>query len=339
MSYWRTKETLVTGGCGNIGSYLVEQLVQQEANVTVVDNLESGDVRNLNGVKNEIEFINADLINFDTCVDVSKTADVVFNLAGRTHGVGYSDEHHGEMLFHNTVSQFNVLEAARRTDVERVLVTSSSCIYPDDAPVPTPEFPTLKGHPEEGNEGYGWAKRMGELQGSYYHNEYDIDVAICRPFNIYSPRYVWRGEDNSHVIPALVKRVLDGEDPLTVWGSGNQKRNFLHAYDAAQLMLTITKEYACADPVNIGFEDEVTIQELVTLICDVANKNPEIEFDTSKPEGSPRKCADSSLLRRVSDGYTPKISLREGIQEMIDWYRNTFSDTVELSTDHGTSED
>ena len=225
-------------------------------------------------------------------------------------------QHHGEMLYNNTVIQLQMLEAARQNDIKRFLVVSSSCVYPDDAPAPTPELQTMTGLPERVNEGYGWAKRIAELQARYYHDEYGMNIAICRPFNPYGGRYRWSGE-KSHVIPILVKRVLDGQDPLVVWGSGRQRRTFLHARDTARLMMIVTERYPQAKPVNIGYDDDISIAELVSLICDLSGKHPKIVFDTSKPEGRFRKSADAALLRRISNNYEPEIDLRRGITDLL----------------------
>lgn len=120
--------------------------------------------------------------------------------------------------------------------------------------------------PESVNEGYGWAKRIQELAGTYYAREYDMKVSIVRPFNPYGGNYRWGSEEKAHVIPALVKRVMDGEDPLIVWGSGQQRRNFLHASDATRLMMKVVEKDLVSTPVNIGYDDDVTIAELVSLI-------------------------------------------------------------------------
>jgi nucleoside-diphosphate-sugar epimerase len=324
MSFWRYRKVLVTGGCGFLGSYLVEELVRVGAEITVVDNLEAGTLENIASVTGQVHFIEADLIDFGACLNVSQGMEVVMNLVGRTLGVGYSSKHPGEMLFNNTVTHLNMLEAARRNEVERFLVVSSSCVYPDDAPIPTPELPVLTGLPEQANEGYGWAKRVAELQAQYYYQEYGMKIAICRPFNPYGARYLWHGEQNSHVIPTLVKKIMDGQNPLIVWGSGKQRRNFLHAHDTVKLMMMITERYAVAKPVNIGYEEDTSIAELIFLICKVTGRQPEIIFDASKPEGRFRKCVDSTLLSKITDNYSPGISLEDGIHEMVKWYNQTF---------------
>ncbi len=323
MSYWQSKSVLVTGGCGFLGSYLVEELVKAGAVVTVVDNLETGTLDNLCAVRGQVRFIEGDLRDFGTCVAASTGIEVVMNLVGRAYGLEYSTKHHGEMFYHNTIVQLHMLEAARLSEVPRFLVVSSSCVYPDEAPVPTPELDVMTGLPEQVNEGYGWAKRAGEIQAKYYRSEYDMDIGVCRPFNPYGGRYRWGGE-KSHVIPTLVKRILDGEDPLVVWGSGKQRRNFLHARDTARLMMLITENYACAEPVNIGYDEDISIAELVSLICDVSGRHPQVVFDPSKPEGRFRKCPDAARLRAVSHNYQPEIRLEQGIEEMVGWYHREF---------------
>lgn len=324
MEFWRGRRVAVTGGCGFIGSYLTEELVASGATVTVVDNLEAGSLDNIASVSKDIQFVQADLTMLDQCVRAAEGVDVVMNLAGRVRGVGYSNNHHGEMLFRNSVIQLNMLEAARRVGVSRFLAVSSSCVYPDEAQAPIPELPVTYGLPESSNAGYGWSKRIAELQAEYYHSEYGMGIAIVRPTNACGSRYIWRGEQDSFVMPTLIKKVMDGADPLVVWGNGQQRRNFLHAKDIAQLFMLVTEHYSCAKPVNIGYEQDTSISELVDLICRVTGKSPRIVFDTSKPTGCLRKCVDSTLLRQVTRGYEPQVSLEKTVQEMVGWYHRTF---------------
>ena len=324
MTYWSGKKVLVTGGAGFIGSYLVEELVADGAEVTVVDNLDTGRIENLSTVRGSIRFIEADLTDKCVAEEVTTGVEIVMNLAGKAYGFEYSMMHHGEMLTSNALINLNVLEAARRNGIERFLVVSSSCIYPDNAVVPTPDLDTFEGLPESVNEGYGWAKRIAELQARYYAREYNMQVAIVRPFNPYGGRYRWQG-DKSHVIPALVKKVMDGNNPVVVWGSGNQRRNFVHVRDVAIGMKLVLQHYACADPVNLAFEETISLRDLIYKIIDLSGrKNVEVVFDTSKPEGRPIKSADSSKLRRVVPGFSPRILLEEGLEEMIQWYYSTF---------------
>jgi nucleoside-diphosphate-sugar epimerase len=258
------------------------------------------------------------------CDRVSYGKDAVLNLAARAFGIEYSQTRNGEMLVYNLLCTLNMIEAARKMNVGRLLIVSSSCAYPDDAPIPTPELDVFTGTPERANEGYGWAKRIQELAGSYYAHDYDAKITIARLFNIYGANYRWGGEEKAHVIPTLIKRVMGGEDPLIVWGSGKQRRNFLHANDAARLILLVMELNTMATPVNIGYEDEVSIAELVDMICEVSGRAPKVIFDASKPEGRFRKSADATRLRHMTGHYRPQVSLREGIEEMIDWYKKTF---------------
>lgn len=330
--FWK-KSVLVGGGCGFIGSYLVPVLVREGAKVTVIDNFENSTPEALDSVSDQIAIIKGDLRDATTCDKSIRETDIFINLAAKAYGMEYSRKHNGEMLLYNLQCTLVPLDAARRNDVERCVVTSSSCVYPDDGPVPTPELDTFTKLPETVNEGYGWAKRIQELAGRYFANEYGMKITILRPFNLYGANYRWDSEERAHVIPALVKRVMDGEDPLVVWGSGQQRRNFLHASDAATLMKIVVERDASAVPVNIGYEQDTSVAELVGLICSLAGKQPRIIFDRTKPEGRFRKCADSTRLRALTNGYVPRVSLPDGIKEMIQWYAKTFRAGSSFSSD------
>lgn len=328
MSFWSTRRVLVAGGSGFIGSYLVEELIQAGANVTVVDDLSTGSLQNLEGVAGRFKFINHDLMELRSSIAIMAGHDTVMNLAARAHGLEYSSAHHGEMLFYNTTLALNILEAARLASVPHVFFTSSSCVYSDNAVTPTPELNVMTDLPESANEGYGWAKRIAELQASYYHSEYGMDITIVRPTNPYGARYRWSGS-RAHVLPTLVKRVLDGDDPVTCWGSGRQRRNFIHASDVAKLMVLIAEKQRTALPVNIGYEEETTMAELLDVICKLAGLTPNVHFDTTKPEGKMTKSVDSARLQSLSDNYIPRISLKDGVAEMIQWYFTSFGREID----------
>src|SRR5688572_18700676 len=165
-SYWRGKRVTVGGGCGFLGSYLVPEIVRAGGLVTVVDNLENGDRSALDPVSSVTPLIEADLRDRQVCDEVLQRCDLFINLAAKASGVGFSRTHHGEMLVDNVLTGLVPLSAAARHKVSHVVLVSTSCVYPDDAPVPTPEMDALVGSPEAVNEGYGWAKRMHELAGS-----------------------------------------------------------------------------------------------------------------------------------------------------------------------------
>ncbi len=311
---WKSRKVLVTGGCGLIGSYLVEHLLADGAGVRVADSLQSGSLENLASCFNDVDFIKVDLHDPAACGRIVEGMDTVFDLAARTVGIGYSSRHHGEMFYDSMMISMNMLEAARQAGVRRYLVTSSSCVYPDGSPVPTPESAADRNLPEEPNAGYGWAKRMAELQGIFYAREYGMNVAIVRLVNAYGPRYHWDHEE-PHVIPSLIKRLLGGENPLVVWGSGRQTRSFIHASDVAMLMKLVLERAANAVPVNIGWAEETTIADLVNELTAIAGYRGRVIFDTTKPEGPARKGLDLTLQQRIIPDFRPSISLREGLRE------------------------
>jgi GDP-L-fucose synthase len=321
MSFWTGKSVAVPGGAGFIGSYLVEQLVAEGARVTVIDNLESGRLSNLESVREEIEFVKEDVTDIPLCRKAFDGKDVVMNLAGRAPGVGLSHMQHVELLGRNVQIGAAVLEEARQDGVPRVLVVSSSCVYPDDAPVPTPELPLFSGEPERVNSGYGWAKRHIELQAHYYAERFGMEIAIARPFNAYGGRDLASGP-RSHVIPALIDRLLSNEAELVVWGSGDQTRSFVHARDIATGLRLLTEEYAVCDPVNIGHDRETSIRELVAMLMDLSGVWKKVVYDTTKPEGCRRKSADVTKLRNVTKGFEPQTRLSEGLIEMIQAHRD-----------------
>jgi len=320
MTFWKNKRVVVGGGCGFVGSYLVPALVRASACVTVVDNLANGEISALDPVRESVSFVEADLRDRAGSERVLQGAECFINLAGTASGVGFSRAHHGEMLVDNVLCGLVPLQAAARQRVPHVVMISSSCVYPDDAPVPTQELEPFTGSPEGVNAGYGWAKRIHELAGGYFAAEHGMKVTVLRPFNLYGANYPWRSMEKAHVIPALVRRILDGEDPLVVWGSGEQRRNFLHGSDAAEAALRVIASGA-EGPVNLGYEEDTRIADLVTLICDVTGRRPAVIFDRSRPDGNPRKSADSTRLRGLTGGYLPRVTLRAGIEEMVEWYR------------------
>jgi nucleoside-diphosphate-sugar epimerase len=322
-TYWQDKKVLVAGGAGFIGSYLVDLLVAEKARVTVADDLSRGSMANLSDVMDKITFRNVDLRYLQQCEDVCAGQDVVMALAAPAFGIEYSMTHHGEMLTDVIRIAFNLLDAARQHNVRRFLVVSSSCVYPDNAGVPTREEEGDRDLPEIVNLGYGWGKRMVEMQGQYYAKEYGMEVAIGRPFNGYGPRDPYEAE-KAHVIPALIKRVLDGDDPLVVWGSGNQSRSFVHGKDLARGLMLLTEHYAVADPVNIGHDRETSIRELIERILAITGREAKVVFDTDKPEGAARKSADTTKLRKATQGFTPEITLDQGLEEMVECFREKY---------------
>ncbi|OQA89890.1 MAG: GDP-L-fucose synthase [Elusimicrobia bacterium ADurb.Bin231] len=319
MEFWKDKKVLVTGGTGFIGSYVVEMLLEKKANVFVVDKAEASKNSNLSRVLDKVEYIQKDLFNIDNCLQVTKGKDVILNIAAVVGGINYNQHHQSEMFFNNVRINANMLEASRLNKVKRFLVVSSACVYPRHCLIPTPETEGMRFIPEGTNEGYGLAKRMAEAQGQAYAREFGMEVAIARPYNAYGPRDCFDPE-KSHVIPALIKRIFDGEDPLVVWGDGEQSRAFLYVEDFARGLIEVTEKYSCADPVNIGTTEEIKIKDLVNLIVKLSGKNPKIVFDASKPSGQPRRNCDNAKAKKKV-GFSAKVNLEEGLKRTIEWYR------------------
>lgn len=318
-TFWTGKKVLVTGGTGFIGSHVVEKLVANNAEVTVLDRIRNGAIKNIAHLKDSVKFISGDCADSAAAQAACKGQNVVMNLAAKVGGIAYNRTHQATMLSENLAIASVMLEAARIASVERFLVVSSACIYPSDARIPTPESEGFRGEPEPTNGGYGWAKRMAEKLGMYYAEQYGMKVGIVRPYNAYGPRDHFDPE-KSHVIPALIKRVLDGENPLVVWGSGNQTRAFLYVEDFAEGLISAIEKYPVADPVNIGSDEEVSVRKLVEMIVSASGKDTKIVFDTSKPDGSPRRNSDNSKAEKVI-GFRAKTSLLEGLNKTIEWYR------------------
>lgn len=321
--FWKNKRVLVAGGTGFIGSHVVEKLVRLGARVSVLDRLSGGIIKNIGYLKDDVEFIAGDCAILETALKACNKQDVVINLAARVGGILYNRTHQATMLTENLTIAQTMIEAARREKVERFLVVSSACVYPADAKIPTPESEAFRGEPEPTNGGYGWAKRMAEKIGMYYAQQFGMKVGIARPYNAYGPRDHFDSE-RSHVIPALIKRVFDGENPLRVWGSGKQTRAFLYVEDFADGLIATIEKYPVADPVNIGTDEEISIKKLIEMIVSLSGKKTKIEFDTTKPDGSPRRNSDNAKAKDKI-GFMAKIKLEEGLRKTVAWYRDNYT--------------
>lgn len=319
-SIFKGKRILVTGGGGFIGSYLVERLLGLGAKVRVPI---------LKGNKNariflkdslaKVEFVECDLTSMPECIKAMKNIDFVFHLAGFVRGVGYNKTHPAEMYTINTLINTNVLEAARINKVERYMFTSSACGYPLNAKIPLVEDVFFEGDMEPTNATYGWAKRMGEVQAKAYAEQYGMKIAIVRPFNVYGPRDNFNLEE-CHVVPALVRKAVEKWDPFIIWGDGTPTRVFVYVDDMVEGMLLAMEKYCCADPLNLGSEEEITMSELAEMIIRLSGyKNAKIKFDSSKPGGQPRRCASIEKAKEKI-GFVPKVKLEQGLKRTIQWF-------------------
>lgn len=320
--YWSGKKVLVTGGTGFVGNRVVEKLLERGAEVSVLDNFQNGNESNLAKISKSIEIIRGDCRNDHDAFLACKNKEIVMNLAARVEGIEFNKTHPATMMQENLLIGTVMIEAAKKAGVERFLVVSSACVYPGTCSVPTPEDEGFLEVPEAANGGYGWAKRMNEKIGEYYAQEYGMKVGIVRPYNCYGPRDHFQPVP-THVVPSLIKRVMDGENPVVVWGSGNQTRAFLYVDDLAQGMIAAIEKYPVPDAINLGSDEEVSMKELIEKIIKVSGKKSPIVFDTSKPDGSPRRNSNNTKAKEKI-GFVAKTSLEDGLAKTLSWYKETY---------------
>ena len=318
MGFWENRKILVTGGAGFIGSHLVEMLVDSGGEVTVADDLSNGSLKNLERVFDKIKFLNLDLRCLTNCRTACENQEIVFNLAAKVANIGYNRAHHAEMFETNVLLQMVPLRAAAEVGVRKFLQASTVCVYPDDAIVPTPENEGERGAPETTNEGYGWAKRMGEKLARFYANENAImKIVVSRFSNVYGERDQF-DEKIAHVIPAFIKKCLT-KKIITVWGSGNQSRSFLYVKDAAMGLIKLTEHYDKPDPVNIGGAEMITMKDLLNKIIQILGTKNEVVWDTSYPDGHLKRQSDTAKLKGIT-GWVPDTSLDHSLKRTINWY-------------------
>ena len=317
--FWSNRRVLVAGGCGFVGSHLVERLLALGARVTVADRRADVTGRLPADVARDVTYLVGDLREASFAAQAVASAEAVFNLAAIVGGVHYNSTHPGSLFADNVMVGVTLLEAARRAGAERCCVVSSACVYPRFPKVPTGEDQGFLEDPEVTNLGYGWAKRVLELQARFYAEQYGMKIAVARPYNIYGPRddFEW---ETSHVIPALIRKVLEGADEIEVWGDGTQTRSFLYVADAVEGLLLLTEKRPTAEPVNLGTAEEVSIADLSRRIIRIAGSAAELRFNTDRPRGQPRRKGDFTRAREWI-GHEPAVRLDEGLRHTIEWYR------------------
>lgn len=304
------KKILVTGGTGLIGRPLVEMLLQKGARVRIAS------LDDASCAHPGAEFLRLDLTHFENCMKVCEGMDFVFNLVGIKGSPAMTAKRPASFFVPTLMFNTNMMEAAWRSRVKKYLYTSTIGVYS-----PAEVFfedDVWKTHPSENDKFAGWAKRMGELQAEAYKIEYDWkDIAIVRPANVYGP-YDNFDHNNAMVIPSLIKRAMDGENPLVVWGDGSCIRDFIHAEDVARGMLLVMEKMP-PHPVNIGSGKETSIKEIVEIIMKNLEVKPKVLWDISKPSGDKRRLMDVSRLKAL--GFKPLISIDDGIKEVMQWYK------------------
>jgi GDP-L-fucose synthase len=302
------KRILVTGGAGFLGRQVVDQLVKAGANPDKITVPRSHDY---------------DLCTMEACQQVVQNQDIIVHLAAHVGGIGLNREKPGELFYDNLMMGVQLIHAAYQAGIEKFVCVGTICAYPKFTPVPFKEEDLWDGYPEETNAPYGIAKKALLVQLQSYRQQYGFNGVFLLPVNLYGP------EDNfdpssSHVIPALIRKVHEaqekGEDKLYVWGDGSPSREFLYSTDAARGIVLATQNYNQSDPVNLGTGYEITIRDLVELICELMEFKGELIWETDKPNGQPRRCLDTEKAKDLF-GFTAEVDFKVGLKNTIDWYR------------------
>jgi GDP-L-fucose synthase len=309
-SFYKNKKVLVTGGTGLIGLPLVELLVAQGAVVTVVS------LDDPSRAPANVTFKQCDLREFSNCLEICKDQEIVFQLAGVKGSPAMTAKRPASFFVPTITFSINMMEAARRSGVERYLFTSSVGVY---SPAEVfYEDDVWKTFPSPNDRFAGWAKRMGELQAEAYKIEYNWDkISIVRPANVYGPCDNF-DPANAMVIPSLITRAMSGESPLVCWGDGSPIRDFIYSRDVAIGMM-MAVEQGINEPINLGSGTGVTIREIAEIVANNMPNGPvEIQWDISKPKGDAKRLMD--MTRAAGYGFQPTVSIEEGIKETMAWY-------------------
>ncbi|NCD33615.1 MAG: GDP-L-fucose synthase [Spartobacteria bacterium] len=307
--FWKNKRVIVTGGAGFLGSFMVEQLKDKGCSNIIIPRRATCDLTRNDHVRKLL---------------ADAQPDVIIHLAAVVGGIGANKEHPGSFFYDNLMMGAQLMEEARRCGVEKFVALGTICAYPKFTPVPFKESDLWTGYPEETNAPYGLAKKMLLVQSQAYRQEYGFNSVYLLPVNLYGPRDNFDAH-TSHVIPALIRKCLEAKenhaDHIDVWGTGSASREFLYVEDAAEGILLAAEKMNTSDPVNLGSGREISIRDLITLIAELCGYEGAIRFDSSKPDGQPRRCLDVSRAKERFD-FTAKTAFETGLRRTIDWYRN-----------------
>lgn len=306
--FWGKRRITVTGGKGFLGMHLIRKLRERGCvNIKIAD-LPEYDLRERENIIRMYE---------------KQKPDIVIHLAAVVGGIGANRKNPGKFFYDNAIMGIQLIEYARQFEIEKFVCLGTICAYPKYTPVPFKEENLWEGYPEETNAPYGLAKKMLLVQCQSYRQQYGLNAIFLLPVNLYGPGDNFDPK-SSHVIPALIKKCVDAKeedkDFITVWGTGKPSREFLYVEDAAEGILLATEFYNESEPVNLGVGSEITIKELVNLIAELTGFEGEIKWDTSKPDGQPRRMLDTSRAKEKF-GFEAKTDFRDGLKKTIEWYK------------------
>ncbi len=304
------KRIVITGGAGFLGSYIVEGLLNRGAGKKniLVPRSKDFDLTKEKNVERLYQRLNP---------------EIVIHLAAVVGGIGINRLHPGSFFYKNLMMGALLIEYGRIFDIEKFVSIGTICAYPKFTPAPFKEEDIWNGYPEETNAPYGLAKKMMLVQSQAYRAEYNFNSIYLLPTNLYGPRDNF-DPDSSHVIPALIKKCFDAmannERRITVWGTGSASREFLYVGDAAEAVILATEKYDGPEPVNLGSGTEISIKDLTNLIVRLTGFQGDVVWDTSKPDGQPRRKLDVTRAREHF-GFAARTDLEEGLNKTIEWYR------------------
>jgi GDP-L-fucose synthase len=306
-NYWSNKKVVVTGGAGFLGSHIVQLLRAQGVQDILIPRSAKTDLRQQ-----------------QMCAKVVEGADIVIHLAANVGGIGYNRDFPGTLFYDNLLMGVHMMEESRKAGVKKFVAIGTICAYPKFAPVPFREDDLWNGYPEETNAPYGLAKKMMLVQSTAYRDQYGFNSIFLLPVNLYGPGDNFE-PGSSHVIPALIKKFVEakekGESSVTVWGDGSATREFCYAHDAARGIVLAAEEYDKSEPVNIGAGFEISIKDLAEKIKTLTGYTGKIVWDTSKPNGQPRRMLDTTRAE-AAFGFKAETNFDKGLQETIQWYRS-----------------
>jgi GDP-L-fucose synthase len=303
------KKVLVTGGGGFVGTHLLAAMRARGLRDEDIRVPRSKDV---------------DLRVWGNCAAVVSGMEVVIHLAALVGGIGFNRRNPGSIFYDNILMGVQLMEAARVEGVKKFVQIGTVCAYPKVVPVPFREESLWDGYPEETNAPYGIAKKALLVQAQSYRSQYGFNAIYLLPTNLYGPGDNFDPED-SHVIPALIRKCVEaaesGAPEIVLWGTGNASREFLYVEDCARGILAAAEKYDGAEPVNLGSGKEIRISELVKVIAEECGYSGGIRWDSSRPDGQPRRCLNTDRAREF--GFSAKTEFREGLRKTIAWYRKT----------------
>lgn len=306
--FWQDKKVCVTGGAGFLGSFVTEKLRQLGAKEIFVPRVENYDLVELDDIKRMLD---------------DSQPDLIIHLAALAGGIGANRVRPADFFYINLMMGVQLMHQAYQREVGKFVAIGTICAYPKFTPLPFKEENLWEGYPEETNAPYGLAKKMLLVQAQAYRDQYDYNAIYLLPVNLYGPR------DNfdlktSHVIPALIRKCLEaqerGDDQVILWGDGSPTREFLYVEDAAEGILLASERYNGREPVNLGSGNEISIKDLADKIAAMTGFEGELVWDTSKPNGQPRRALDVSRAEKYF-GFRAQTPFEEGLRRTIEWYR------------------